>query len=148
MGKREPIMYVIQCEQCFDSAHFLAGYEGKCSNLHGHRWRVVARIGAGDLPVSGPQRGMAVDFGDVKRDLGELTDRFDHALIYEAGSLKEETIRALSGEHFALVEVPFRTTAELFAKYFYEQLALKGYAVRSVEVYETPNNGALYTGES
>jgi 7-carboxy-7-deazaguanine synthase len=26
-------------EQSFNSAHFLAGYQGKCANIHGHRWR-------------------------------------------------------------------------------------------------------------
>ena len=34
-------MYKIRIEESFDSAHFLAGYDGKCSNLHGHRWRIV-----------------------------------------------------------------------------------------------------------
>lgn len=38
------LMYILETEQSFDSAHFLSGYKGKCSNLHGHRWRVVARI--------------------------------------------------------------------------------------------------------
>ena len=34
-------MYILKTESSFDSAHFLSGYEGKCSNLHGHRWRIV-----------------------------------------------------------------------------------------------------------
>ncbi|MCC8141736.1 MAG: 6-carboxytetrahydropterin synthase QueD [Lachnospiraceae bacterium] len=140
-------MYTIQTEQHFDAAHFLAGYDGKCSNLHGHRWRVSAQIGSETLKSDGQLRGMVADFGDVKRDLKELTEYFDHTFIYESGSLKEETIRALCGEEFALVEVPFRPTAECFAKYFYDRLKEKGYAVCRVEVYETPDNCAAYTGE-
>ncbi len=140
-------MYIIRCEQCFDAAHFLAGYDGKCRNLHGHRWRVVAEVRSDRLIEDGPLRGMVVDFGDLKRDLRELTEGYDHVLIYEEGTLREETIRALSGEDFALAAVPFRPTAELFAKHFYELLSQKGYAVRSVEVYETPNNCAVYTEE-
>ncbi len=146
--KEGSIMYMIRCEQCFDSAHFLAGYVGKCSNLHGHRWRVVAEVCSGELPSEGALRGMVTDFGDLKRDLREITDGFDHALIYEAGTLRDDTVRALTAEHFALVEVPFRPTAELFAKHFYELLEQKGYAVRSVEVYETPNNCAVYSKDT
>ena len=36
-------MYVLQTEQSFDAAHFLKDYKGKCSNIHGHRWRVVVQ---------------------------------------------------------------------------------------------------------
>ena len=31
-------MYILKTSASFDSAHFLAGYTGKCANLHGHRW--------------------------------------------------------------------------------------------------------------
>ena len=34
-------MYFLKTEQSFDSAHFLAGYHGKCANIHGHRWKDV-----------------------------------------------------------------------------------------------------------
>ena len=37
-------MYGLQAEAHFDGAHFLTDYYGKCENLHGHRWRVVATI--------------------------------------------------------------------------------------------------------
>ncbi len=140
-------MYTIRCEQNFDSAHFLSGYEGKCSALHGHRWRVVAEVSAEELPLDGPLRGMVADFGDLKRDLKELADGFDHTVIYEVGTLREETVHALAEEDFSLTAVPFRPTAELFAKHFYQQLAQKGYAVRAVEIYETPTNCAIYSEE-
>lgn len=39
-------MYILKTEQSFDSAHFLAGYEGKCRNLHGHRWKIEAEVWA------------------------------------------------------------------------------------------------------
>ena len=37
-------MYTLKTEHSFDAAHFLYGYEGKCSNIHGHRWRVVLEV--------------------------------------------------------------------------------------------------------
>ena len=37
-------MYKLKTESSFDAAHFLTDYHGKCENLHGHRWRVVAYL--------------------------------------------------------------------------------------------------------
>ncbi|MBQ8662866.1 MAG: 6-carboxytetrahydropterin synthase [Eubacterium sp.] len=137
-------MYILKTEQSFDSAHFLAGYQGKCSNLHGHRWRVVVEIWSENLVSEGQLRGMVTDFGDIKADLQKLTDDYDHALIVEKGSLKETTVQALEDENFRIIMVPFRPTAEHFSRHFYDALKDMGYQVRAVEVYETPNNCAVY----
>ena len=37
-------MFILSTEACFDSAHFLSGYQGKCSNIHGHRWKLEVEI--------------------------------------------------------------------------------------------------------
>jgi len=137
-------MYLIRSESNFDSAHFLKGYIGKCSNLHGHHWRVVAELAAPELSEEEQTMGMVLDFGDLKRLLKDMCDNLDHCLIYESGSLREKTIEALSEEDFRLVEVPFRPTAENFARYFYDEIRGAGYPVHRVEVYETPNNCAAY----
>ena len=60
-------MYTLKTEAAFDSAHFLSGYEGKCKNIHGHRWRVVAEIFSDKLVDSGQERGMLVDFSQFKK---------------------------------------------------------------------------------
>lgn len=138
-------MYYLTAEASFDGAHFLAGYEGKCSNLHGHRWRVILKIKTDSLQSEGQQRGMVVDFGDVKAALKKETEYFDHTFIYEEGSLKEATVAALKSEDFLMRVVPFRPTAENFSKYFYEKFAGYGFNVAEVTVYETPNNCASYT---
>ena len=44
-------MYILKTEHSFDSAHFLAGYEGKCANIHGHRWRVEIEVQAEELAI-------------------------------------------------------------------------------------------------
>lgn len=137
-------MYTLKTEAAFDSAHFLSGYDGKCSNLHGHRWTVSVEIMSDELVSEGQLCGMVVDFGDLKRDLKMLVDAYDHAFIYEEGSLKDTTIAALYEENFRLISVKFRPTAENFARFFYECLEEKGYAVKCVTVYETPNNCASY----
>ena len=129
-------MYLLSTESSFDAAHFLTKYEGKCKNIHGHRWRVVISI------EGEPDNGMVVDFGVLKNDLKALCDYFDHSFIVEKDSLSNELFELLNKE-FLLRVVPFRTTAENFSKYFYDELSKK-YKVYEVSVYETPNNCARY----
>lgn len=137
-------MYTIITEQSFDSAHFLAGYTGKCRNIHGHRWRVIIEVGSTSLAEDGQMRGMVTDFKEFKADLNEIVDFLDHALIVETGSLKESTVKAFDDEGFRLVFVDFRPTAENFAKYFYNKMKEKGYYVIKSTVFETPDNCASY----
>lgn len=137
-------MYQLTTEHSFDSAHFLAGYDGKCGNLHGHRWRVLLTVQSETLREDRQQKGMCVDFAELKKDLRTELDALDHVLIIEQGSLRESTMKALQEEKFQVVEMPFRPTAENFARYFYELFTLKGYPVAKVEVCETPNNSAVY----
>ncbi len=137
-------MYTLETNAHFDSAHFLKGYEGKCSNIHGHRWKVVVTVASESLDTEGQTRGMVVDFKTLKTDLNELADELDHRLIIEEGSLKNKTKQALIEEEFRIVEFPFRPTAENLAEYFYDAMEEKGYQVILVKVYETPNNCAAY----
>jgi 6-pyruvoyltetrahydropterin/6-carboxytetrahydropterin synthase len=141
-------MYYLETEQSFDSAHFLKGYDGKCKNIHGHRWRVVIEIENLSLQKEGQTQGMIVDFSTLKQDLKEETDYLDHSLIMEKDSLKPETIHALKKEGVLLVEVKFRPTAEEFSRYFYERMSQKGYHVKYARVYETPANCASYGEDS
>lgn len=137
-------MYILKTEAQFDSAHFLCGYNGKCSNIHGHRWNICAEICSESLITEGQTRGMIVDFGDLKKDLKKIADSLDHRLIYEKGSLKPATEAALADEGFAVTAVDFRPTAENFSKYIYDLMSARGYRIKRITVYETPNNCAVY----
>jgi 6-pyruvoyltetrahydropterin/6-carboxytetrahydropterin synthase len=88
---------------------------------------------------------MICDFGSLKHALLKETERLDHTFIYETGSLKPATLSAMQEEGFSLTPVPFRPTAENFARYFYDLLTTAGYPVSEAIVYETPNNCAKYT---
>ncbi len=138
-------MYTLQTSKSFDSAHFLKGYEGKCSNIHGHRWKVEVTVTADVLEETGQTRGMVVDFKTLKEDLKQLTEELDHGLIIEGKSLKENTRNALLEEGFRIIEFPFRPTAENLAEYFYGKMEEKGYQVVLVKVFETPDNCAGYS---
>lgn len=132
-------MYIVKTEDSFDSAHFLARYNGKCRNIHGHRWRVVIEIAGENL-----DDGMVVDFTDIKAALKALTDNLDHSLVMEKDTLKPQTYECLVDEGFRIMIMDFRPTAENFAKYFFDEIKNKGFNIRSAEVYETPNNCARY----
>ena len=139
-------MYYLKTSACFDSAHFLHGYEGKCANIHGHHWVIEVRICGEKLQTDGAQRGMLVDFGDFKQAVKDIADGFDHALIYEKNTLKTATVAALKDEGFSLIETEFRPTAENFARHIYAALCEKGMPVCGVTVYESPENCAAYEG--
>ncbi len=138
-------MYTLTTQSEFDGAHFLHGYDGKCANIHGHRWTVSVEVGSEKLTEKGTVRGMIVDFSKLKSDLREETEYLDHSLIIEKGSLKETTLRALKEESFRIIELDFRPTAENLAKYFYDKMKEKGYENIKATVYETPNNKASYS---
>lgn len=137
-------MFTLKSEHSFDAAHFLCGYNGKCSNIHGHRWRVVVEIFSEKLKDDNHTRGMVVDFDTLKEDIKAEVDYFDHALIIEKDTLMNKTLQALTEEGIKLIQVDFRTTAENFSKFFFDKFVSKGYSVKSVSVYETPNNCATY----
>ena len=137
-------MYTLKTTASFDSAHFLAGYKGKCSNLHGHRWTIEVYVSADELQLTGEKRGMVIDFSELKNAVRTLADGLDHSLLYEKGSLKKATELALRDEGFRLIPLEFRPTAENFAKAFFDELADDGLNVKKVVVYETPDNCAIY----
>ena len=72
-------MFELSVEMNFDAAHCLRGYQGKCEALHGHRFRVVARVKSAQLD----KIGMAYDFTLLKKHLGEVVARFDHTNLNE-----------------------------------------------------------------
>lgn len=71
-------MFVDRVEVSFDAAHRLLGYDGKCASPHGHTYRAEVFVGRSDLD----DRGLAVDFGDIKRPLKDWIDaHWDHAFL-------------------------------------------------------------------
>ncbi len=140
-------MYTIKTRHNFDSAHFLKDYDGKCRNIHGHRWIVEIEVCSNTIQTDGDCRGMVVDFSTLKAELKSITQYLDHSLIIEKDSLKKETLKALLSENFNVIEFDFRPTAENLAKYIYTQIKNKNYNIARATVYETPKNCASYSEE-
>ena len=126
----------------FDAAHILTNHNGLCKNLHGHTYRVEVTV-AGDV---GPENDMVMDFKDLKRLATEtICDKFDHAFIYNGGSAAECEIAAVVEKYgMRTVAVPFRSTAENLAKYFFLGLSEHIAGLSAVKVWETADSCAEY----
>ena len=140
-------MYELKTKSHFDSAHFLTDYYGKCENLHGHRWEVCVYISVDELQKEGTMKDMVLDFGVFKQTVKDVALELDHTFLVEKGSLKKVTLKALKEEGFKVKVLPFRTTAENLAKYFYKKVKKRGISVTAVEMFETPNNCAIYRAD-
>ncbi len=121
-------MYQISVEQHFDAAHFLRGYQGKCEALHGHRYQVVVTLKASRLDGI----GLAYDFTELKRHLGDILSRFDHTCLNDVAPFDS-----------------INPSAENIASTIYGELKprLEGalVALSCVEVWESPQNRVAYS---
>ena len=123
-------MYEVSVREHFDAAHFLRDYQGKCENLHGHRFQVVVAIRTGQIN----NVGLAYDFVQLKQQLREVLSRFDHTCLNEIA--------------------PFNTinpTSENIASTIYNELQahLQGITVSisSIQVWESPDSCVTYFPE-
>jgi len=133
-------MLTVSKECRFDAAHVLTNHAGQCKNLHGHTYRVVVEVAE-----RGDGSDMVIDFKDLKQVMGDvILTRFDHAFIYDEASASECEIAAVISKHgMRSVGLPFRSTAENLARYFFQGLSGR-VNVASVKVYETPESCAEY----
>lgn len=58
----------------FAAAHLLRGYDGPCSRLHGHNWKVEVEVIARALD----EVGMGLDFKVIKDNTRRLIGELDH----------------------------------------------------------------------
>lgn len=59
----------------FDAAHFLPDYDGKCSRVHGHTWKVEVKI-CGEV-----ENGNLIDFTLFKEIVDKVISALDHTLL-------------------------------------------------------------------
>lgn len=140
-------MFILKNEIEFDSAHYLEGHQGKCANIHGHRYKLIAKIKGSNLKNTGSSRGMIEDFSYIKQILKEVQVAFDHKLIIEDSIKGRNLFEALNstGDDFQCVLVPYRPTAEEMSRHIFNIIKSKGLDVNEVELYETPGNSCIYS---
>ncbi len=126
-------------EFSFEGAHALKGYDGKCSHIHGHSYRMsVTVIGEPMTQEGSPKKGMVLDFTDLKRIVNEsIVDKFDHALVMSRNSELTEQIQQAYGN---VVIVDFQPTSEMLVSFFAKMLIAAlpdGVSLYSVKLWET-----------
>ena len=121
-------MYELTVRSAFEAAHFISGYNGKCSRLHGHNWNIEAVVRGEKLDGL----GMLIDFKILKAELNKVLDAFDHRFLNELETFSEEN-----------------PTAEILARKIFKQLAANeifsgATKLYAVKVFETPNSCVTY----
>ena len=120
-------MYEVSVQEHFDAAHYLRGYQGKCENLHGHRFDVMVSVRAKQID----DIGLAYDFAKLKEQLRGILGRFDHACLNEKPPFDK-----------------INPSSENIASTIYVELQalIQGaeVSISSIQVWESPNNHVTY----
>lgn len=112
----------------FAAAHRLDNYQGNCSRIHGHTWKV-------ELSVIGEQLdevGMHIDFRYLKAVLEQITEKYDHTFLNDIEPFNK-----------------INPTAENLAKEIYKQASqiLVDYSIKHVRVWESSSAYVTYREE-
>lgn len=110
----------------FQAAHWLPTFpEGhKCRRLHGHSFYADIVV-AGEVPEDS---GYLIDFGDIMKAVEPIRARLDHHLLNEIEGLANPT-------------------AELLARWLYDQLKPSLPLLTEVRIHETCTSEAIYRGQ-
>lgn len=130
----------------FEMAHALWNYDGPCSNIHGHSYRLLVTV-MGE-PVSdpaNPKNGMVVDFGELKKIVAEeIVKPFDHAVVIS--SLVPKDMYEKMGVMMAnKMVVNYQPTCENFLVDFQQRIQKRlpvHLKLVSLKLHETPTSYA------
>ncbi|NOY75667.1 MAG: 6-carboxytetrahydropterin synthase QueD [Kiritimatiellaeota bacterium] len=120
-------MFEVDIQRDFSAAHYLRGYEGNCSKLHGHNWVVDAVVEASELD----ELGIAIDFRVLKREIDAVVEKLDHSCLNDL-------------EAFLDVNPTSERIAEYVFNVLSDRLNSDRVRVASVRICESPGAGATY----
>lgn len=110
----------------FDACHFLPYHNRRCKFLHGHCWQLDITVKS----IPNPNTGMVMDYSDLKHEVMEVLDKWDHGFINEQ------------------VDYP---TSELMLYYIWanlqERLERFKVSLEKIRLYETEDSYAELTRE-
>lgn len=111
-------------EFTFEAAHALEGYDGACREIHGHSYRLFVTIkGEPSTDSYDPKQGMVMDFGVLKRIVGEqIISQMDHAFVVRRSEQGESLRQMLSDRYDNIVMVDYQPTCENMLADFAERL--------------------------
>ena len=114
----------------FAAAHQLRLYDGSLEPLHGHNWRVLVRVAA-DLLDS---IGVVMDFHELERVVDEVVRPMHNRHLNDLDAFAEKT----GGLN------PSTENVALHVGRFVAGRLPKNVRLVDVEVWETPENSAVY----
>ena len=134
-------MFLVTREIRFCYGHRLLEYAGKCRHLHGHNGRAVISLAAQQLDPL----GMVMDFSHIKRVVSEwIDDKFDHKMLLH----KDDPLLPVLLQHNQPVfPLDVNPTAENIARLIYDFTFQQGFPVVQVQLWETDDSYATYTGK-
>lgn len=116
----------------FDASHRLLHYEGKCRNLHGHRWKVEVWI-EGDIDKT---TNILVDYNTIKG----VIERFDHQVILNEADPMVDCLTSFQ----TVITTPGDPSSEMMAERIHEMLAAEcringsNARIKKIRVWESP----------
>lgn len=101
-------------EFSFEMAHTLTGYDGVCSEIHGHSYHLFVTVaGTPSADPSNPKMGMVLDFGLLKKIVNEkIVNVYDHALVIRETDSNRELIATLRKQFSKVTTVSYQPTCE------------------------------------
>ena len=131
----------------FDAGHRIPDHRSQCRNLHGHRYVLEITLQGELVETEGaPDRGMVMDFADVKAlAMEHLVNKWNHAFIVYA---RDEVVRSFlekMADHKTIVLDRIPTVENLAAVAFdilanvYDAHYGVNLRLHKVRLFETPN---------
>ena len=122
--------------------HFYAGHRNrkageKCGRLHGHTYEVMCRFQFTNL-----DNGITMLFSDIDEKVEPIIKEYDHYFIFNQ---EDELVDIMKNMGEPLQEVPFDTSAENMAIWFFKRI--REYAklpIVRIELAETKTSKVIY----
>ena len=143
-SNKKEIKFELSKEFCFEAAHrLIKNYSGKCSNNHGHVWRVITVLHGIELD----ERDMLIDFNELLPLKNWIDEYLDHATILWDNDPMLEFFKENGQKYFVTKKSPTSEhIAEIImakATEFFDNQRIK---VKYIEVKESETSGVkLYS---
>lgn len=119
-----------------DTSHRLLYYEGKCANLHGHRWKIEVWMEG----VPDPATQILIDYSLIK----QVINKYDHQIILN----RDDPMVPRIQEFHPVITTPGDPTSELIASLIRDDLyaACRDHKITAtvpkIRVWESPTSCA------
>ena len=132
-------MFEIVKSISFCYGHRLLNYVGPCANLHGHNARADIHLASETLD----ERGMIMDFSDIKREVKTwLDETLDHTMLLANNDPVIPYLDQAKERYYLMDKNP---TAENIAELIFNKVESLGYPIKAVTLWETETSYARFS---